>query len=51
MPEHSDVMNIGGFSDTVFQLIESFAKNEMHADHWVNEIEKIDITQTQLYAS
>ncbi len=51
MPEHSDVMNVGGFSDTVFQLIESFAKNEMHADHWVNEIEKIDITQTQLYAS
>ena len=51
MPERDDVMNIGGFSDTVFKLIESFANNEMHADHWVSEIEKIEISQTQLHAS
>ena len=51
MPERDDVMNIGGFSDTVFKLIESFANNEMQADHWVSEIEKIEISQTQLHAS
>ena len=51
MPEQKDVMNIGGFSDTVFKLIESFANNEMHADHWVGEIEKIEIPQSQLHAS
>ena len=51
MPEQKDVMNIGGFSDTVFKLIESFTNNEMHADHWVGEIEKIEIPQSQLHAS
>jgi 60 kDa SS-A/Ro ribonucleoprotein len=51
LPEHKDVMNIGGFSDTVFTLIESFANNEMHANHWINEIEKIDLMQAQLYVN
>lgn len=51
LPEHKDVMNIGGFSDTVFTLIESFANNEMHANHWISEIEKIDLMQAQLHVS
>lgn len=51
LPEHKDVMNIGGFSDTVFTLIESFANNEMHANHWISEIEKIDLTQIQSHVS
>lgn len=43
MPERADVMNIGGFSDNVFHLIDLFAQDKMHADHWVNEIEKTEL--------
>ena len=35
-----DILNIGGFSDQVFTLIGSFAKQGMGADFWVEEIEK-----------
>jgi len=41
--ERSDVLNIGGFGDTVFRLIGSFAAGEMHADHWLHEIEQIGL--------
>jgi len=39
--ERSDIMNVGGFSDTVFSLLESFAKDTLQPQHWVGEIEKI----------
>ncbi len=39
--ERPDVLNIGGFGDAVFRLIGSFAAGEMHADHWLHEIEQI----------
>jgi len=38
--EDRDILNVGGFSDTVFELLAMFAKGEMHADHWVGEVEK-----------
>lgn len=41
--EREDILNIGGFSDTVFRVIASFAKGELGADHWVGEIEKTSI--------
>lgn len=41
--ERADVLNIGGFGDEVFRLIGLFSRGELHADHWVHEIE-----QTQL---
>ncbi len=37
--EREDVLNIGGFSDSVFQVISAFARGELHADHWISEIE------------
>ncbi|MCH7378294.1 MULTISPECIES: TROVE domain-containing protein [Acinetobacter] len=40
VPERTDVMNIGGFSDHVFTLIDLFSQGKMHADHWINEIEQ-----------
>lgn len=43
IPERADVMNIGGFSDNVFNLIDLFAQGKMHADHWINEIEKTEL--------
>jgi 60 kDa SS-A/Ro ribonucleoprotein len=39
--EYADVLNIGGFSDTVFNTIALFAENKLSADHWVGEIEKV----------
>jgi 60 kDa SS-A/Ro ribonucleoprotein len=37
-PERADVMNIGGFSDSVFEIIASFADGTLRADHWVGVI-------------
>jgi len=41
--EADDILNIGGFSDVVFELLSQFAKGELGADHWVGEIEKVAI--------
>jgi 60 kDa SS-A/Ro ribonucleoprotein len=38
-PEREDILNIGGFSDTVFTLIDQFARGKMQAGHWVGVIE------------
>lgn len=38
-----DVLNIGGFSDHVFQLIAEFANGALGNDHWVEVIEKVSI--------
>jgi len=38
-PEREDILNIGGFSDAVFTLIEQFARGNMQAGHWVGLIE------------
>jgi 60 kDa SS-A/Ro ribonucleoprotein len=42
-PDRSDILNVGGFSDTVFEVIAAFAKNELGPQHWVGEIEAIVI--------
>ncbi len=42
-PERKDVMNIGGFSDSVFELIASFADGTLGADHWVGVIEAVPL--------
>jgi 60 kDa SS-A/Ro ribonucleoprotein len=42
--ERRDIMNVGGFSDAVFTMIERFASGQTGAEHWVNEIEKISLT-------
>lgn len=36
----NDVMNIGGFTDHVFEIISAFAKGELNNDHWVGVIEQ-----------
>ncbi|MEX0364928.1 MAG: RNA-binding protein [Ruegeria sp.] len=38
-----DVLNIGGFSDAVFGQIAAFAAGRAGPDHWVGEIEKIEL--------
>ncbi|MCA0401975.1 MAG: RNA-binding protein [Proteobacteria bacterium] len=39
--EQADILNIGGFSDTVFDTISAFHRGELTPDRWVGEIEKI----------
>ena len=41
--ESTDIINVGGFSDHVFQLIADVAHGRFSEGHWVNEIEKISI--------
>jgi 60 kDa SS-A/Ro ribonucleoprotein len=39
-PDRKDILNIGGFSDTVFDLIAAFAAGADGTDHWIREIER-----------
>lgn len=41
--ESADILNVGGFSDTVFEMIQAFAENRSGTDHWIGEIEKIEL--------
>jgi 60 kDa SS-A/Ro ribonucleoprotein len=36
-------LNIGGFSDQVFEIIDLFAKGELNAAHWVGVIEAVEV--------
>ncbi|NIZ14620.1 RNA-binding protein [Phaeobacter sp. HF9A] len=38
-----DVLNVGGFSDAVFDQIAAFASGQTGPDHWVGEIERIEL--------
>jgi 60 kDa SS-A/Ro ribonucleoprotein len=42
-PEREDILNVGGFSDTVFEIVAAFASGELHPNHWVGLIEQIDL--------
>lgn len=41
--ERADILNVGGFSDAVFDVIGRFATGSVSADHWVGEIEAIEL--------
>ena len=41
--ESADVLNIGGFSDQVFDVITEFAKGKLNADHWIGVIEAVSL--------
>jgi 60 kDa SS-A/Ro ribonucleoprotein len=38
-PDRADILNIGGFSDVVFEVIASFAAGAKGDDHWIRRIE------------
>jgi len=40
--ERHDILNIGGFSDQVFDVIAEFANGNLNANHWVGVIENIN---------
>ncbi|MFG5776879.1 RNA-binding protein [Comamonas sp. J-3] len=39
--ERADILNVGGFSDAVFDVVARFADGKLDAEHWVGEIEQI----------
>jgi 60 kDa SS-A/Ro ribonucleoprotein len=39
--DREDILNIGGFSDQVFDVIAGFASGELDADHWIGVIEEV----------
>jgi 60 kDa SS-A/Ro ribonucleoprotein len=39
--ETADVLNVGGFSDHVFEVVADFAAGRLGADHWVGVIEQV----------
>ena len=39
--ERADVLNVGGFSDSVFDVITLFAKGELDAAHWIGVIQNV----------
>jgi 60 kDa SS-A/Ro ribonucleoprotein len=41
--ERPDVLNIGGFSDEVFEVLARFAQGTLGAAHWVGRIEAIEL--------
>ena len=41
--ERADILNVGGFSDAVFEVMARFAKGQLGPAHWVGEIEKIEL--------
>ena len=41
--EREDILNVGGFSDQVFDVISEFASGELNADHWIGIIETVTL--------
>ena len=41
--ERRDILNVGGFSDEVFNIVGLFSRDELGAAHWVGEIEKVEL--------
>jgi 60 kDa SS-A/Ro ribonucleoprotein len=41
--ERADILNVGGFSDAVFERIAEFAKQGARPDGWVRAIEEIEL--------
>jgi 60 kDa SS-A/Ro ribonucleoprotein len=41
--EREDILNIGGFSDRVFEIISMFASGRLDSGHWTTRIEAVEI--------
>ena len=39
----TDILNVGGFSDAVFDVIAQFVKGQNGAEYWTREIEKTEV--------
>ncbi|HEX8160959.1 MAG TPA: hypothetical protein VF538_03750 [Pyrinomonadaceae bacterium] len=41
--ERDDVLNVGGFSDRVFEIVSEFAAGRLAASHWIGVIESVEL--------
>jgi 60 kDa SS-A/Ro ribonucleoprotein len=41
--EQEGVLNVGGFSDEVFEVVSRFTHGLLGADHWVGKVEAIEL--------
>jgi len=41
--EREDILNIGGFSDQVFEVISAFAAGQLEPKHWIDRIEAVEL--------
>lgn len=41
--EREDILNVGGFSDTVFTVVDLFLRSNLTSSHWVGTINSIEI--------
>jgi 60 kDa SS-A/Ro ribonucleoprotein len=41
--EREDVLNVGGFSDQVFEVVAEFAAGRLNANHWVGLIDEVTL--------
>jgi len=41
--ERDDILNIGGFSDQVFDVVAEFAAGRLTPDHWVGVINAVKL--------
>jgi 60 kDa SS-A/Ro ribonucleoprotein len=41
--ERTDILNVGGFSDHVFEVIAEFAAGRLGDDHWVGRVENVEL--------
>lgn len=41
--QHRDILQVGGFSDSVFEVMRSFVDHGFETDHWISLIEKVDL--------
>jgi 60 kDa SS-A/Ro ribonucleoprotein len=41
--ERDDILNVGGFSDQVFETVAEFGSGSLAGGHWVSVIESIEI--------
>jgi 60 kDa SS-A/Ro ribonucleoprotein len=42
-PDREDILNVGGFSDSVFDVIAQFTAGNYGAQHWVKAIEAMEL--------
>jgi 60 kDa SS-A/Ro ribonucleoprotein len=41
--DRQDILNVGGFSDAVFEVISEFAAGRLDSDHWVGVVENVKL--------
>jgi len=45
-PDRVDILNVGGFSDTVFSVIADFVSGQLSSSHWVGVINQVSLASS-----